>query len=169
MILSVLIIVYSRSGTTSKIANIIKEETGGDIFNVTSLIDYSGFKGRFISCYHQVIGNIPEIREVPDIDKYDLIYVGGPTWAFKPSGPILKLLEKVDFKNKKVIPFLACSGYYGSYFEKFAAAAKNADIIGQGAFVGIQRLNETQLREKVTDWLRTLKVAEQTTEKQKEL
>lgn len=168
MLLKILIIVFSRSGTTSKIADIIKGETGGDIFNVTSLVDYSGVSGYIKGCYHQIRGTIPDIKELPNIEGYDLIYVGSPTWAWKPSGPILNVLEHVDFQNKKVIPFLTSGGNYGSYFEKFAAAAKNATIVGQGAFRGAERLSDEQLREQVTNWLKTLKVEEKT-EKQGEL
>ena len=169
MLLKVLIIIFSRTGTTSRVANIIKEETGGDIFNITSLVDYSGISGYAKGCYHQIAGTIPDIKEVPNIDDYDVIYVGGPTWIFKPAGPILKLLEKLDFKNKKVIPFLTCGGNYGSFFEKFSAAAKNADIIGQGAFRGAEKLNDIKLRDRVTSWLKKLPKLEENTEKSKEL
>ena len=176
MLLKILIIVFSRTGTTAKIANIIKEETGGDIFNVTSLIDYSGVGGYLKGCYHQIVGTIPDIKELPNIDGYDLIYVGSPTWAWKPSGPILNVLHNTDFKNKSVIPFLTSGGNYGAYFDRFAAEAKNANIIGEGAFRGAERLNDNQLREKVTSWLKTLNIeqntensAEQNTEKQGEL
>ena len=126
------------SGTTTKVANVIKEETGGDIFNVNCLVDYTGISGFLKAGYHQVAGIIPDIKDVPNIDGYDLIYVGGPVYWFE--GPILKLLKKVDFKNKNVIPLLTCGGYYGSYFEKFAASARNATIVGQGPFKGAQRL-----------------------------
>lgn len=168
MLLKILIIVFSRTGTTSKIANIIKENVGGDIFNVTSLVDYSGVSGYLKGCYHQITHVIPDIKELPNVDNYDLIYVGSPTWAWRPSGPILNLLQNVDFQNKKVIPFLTCGGYYGAYFEKFAAAARNATIVGEGAFSGAERLSDDALRVKVTDWLKTLKM-EENAEKSNEL
>lgn len=79
----VLIIVYSLSGTTTKVANVIKEETGGDIFNVNCLVDYTGISGFLKAGYHQVAGIIPDIKDVPNIDEYDLIYVGGPVYWFE--------------------------------------------------------------------------------------
>lgn len=168
MLLKILIIVFSRTGTTYKIANIIKEETGGDIFNVTSLVDYSGVSGYMKGCYHQLVGTIPDIKELPNIEGYDVIYVGSPTWAWRPSGPILNVLDHVDFQNKTVIPFLTSGGNYGEYFERFEDAAKNAKIVGQGAFRGAEKLSDEQLREQVTNWLKTLKIEEKT-EKQSEL
>ena len=169
MLLKVLIIVFSRTGTTSRVANIIKEETGSDIFNITSLVDYSGIGGYWKGCYHQIAGTIPDIKEIPSIDDYDLIYVGGPTWIFKPAGPILKLLEKLDFNHKKVIPFFTCGGNFGHSFEKFAELAKNADIIGQGAFRGAEKLNDEKLKERVTSWMKKLPKIEKEAEKQNEL
>lgn len=168
MLLKILIIVFSRTGTTYKIANIIKEETGGDIFNVTSLVDYSGVSGYMKGCYHQLVGTIPDIKELPNIEGYDVIYVGSPTWAWRPSGPILNVLDHVDFQNKTVIPFLTSGGNYGEYFKRFEDAAKNAKIVGQGAFRGAEKLSDEQLREQVTNWLKTLKIEEKT-EKQSEL
>lgn len=168
MLLKILIIVFSRTGTTYKIANIIKEETGGDTFNVTSLVDYSGVSGYMKGCYHQLVGTIPDIKELPNIEGYDVIYVGSPTWAWRPSGPILNVLDHVDFQNKTVIPFLTSGGNYGEYFKRFEDAAKNAKIVGQGAFRGAEKLSDEQLREQVTNWLKTLKIEEKT-EKQSEL
>lgn len=169
MLLKVLIIVFSRTGTSSKVANYIKEVTGGDIFNVTSLVDYSGVSGYLKGCYHQLAGTIPDIKEVPGVDDYDFIYIGGPTWAWKPAGPILKVLEEVDFKNKKVAPFLVSQGNYGSYFEKFKDAAKNADIVSEGAFKGAERMKESELKELVVKWATKLTKPEPAKEKQKEL
>lgn len=169
MLLKILIIIYSNAGTTLKIANMIKDEIGGDIFNVTSLVDYSGVSGFLKGCYHQIIGRIPDIKELPNIDGYDIIYVGSPTWAFKPAGPILNVLEHIDFQNKTVIPFLTCGGNYGSFFEKFSAAAKNANVVGQGAFRGADKMSDAKLKERVTNWLKQLPNFEENTEKQNEL
>lgn len=119
-------------------------------------------------CYHQLVGTIPDIKELPNIEGYDVIYVGSPTWAWRPSGPILNVLDHVDFQNKTVIPFLTSGGNYGEYFKRFEDAAKNAKIVGQGAFRGAEKLSDEQLREQVTNWLKTLKIEEKT-EKQSEL
>lgn len=105
-------------------------------------------------CYHQIIGRVPEINSIPNIDQYDVVYVGGPTWAWKPAPPLLKLLEKIDFKNKKVIPFLSCGGSYGKYFEIFKQNARNANIEDQGVFRGADRINDSELKQKVIDWVK---------------
>lgn len=158
--LNTLIIIYSLSGSVSRIANIIKEETGGDIFNVTSLTDYSGVGGFFRACYHQVAGVIPDVKEIPNVDKYDVIYIGAPVWAWKPAGPILKVVNNIDFNQKKVITFLTHERYIDGAVDKFKAAIKNATYAGNGLFKKAFNYNDDQLRDQVKSWLNDYKTPE---------
>lgn len=46
---------------------------------------------------------------------YDLIILGGPTWSYNPSGPVLDLLDRYGeqlFRNRQVTPLISCRGYY---------------------------------------------------------
>lgn len=167
--LNALIIVYSFTGSVTRIANIIKEETGGDIFNVTSLVDYSGVSGFFKACYHQIAGIIPDVKEIPNIDKYDVFYIGAPVWAWKPAGPILKVIDNIDFHQKKVVTFLTHKRYIGSAVEKFKASIKNATYLGNGLFKKAFNYNDDQLRDQVKNWLNTYQTFETPSEKQTEL
>ena len=48
-------------------------------------------------------------------ENYDLIILGGPTWSYNPSGPILSLLDRYGsklFRNKRVLPLISCRGYF---------------------------------------------------------
>ena len=48
-------------------------------------------------------------------EDYDLIVLGGPTWSYNPSGPILSLLDHYGsdlFRNKRVLPLISCRGYF---------------------------------------------------------
>lgn len=120
-------------------------------------------------CYHQLFGKVPDVIEIPNIDKYDVIYVGAPIWAWKPAGPVLKVLEEVDFQNKKVIPFLTYKRRIGGSFEKFEETARNATIVGQGAFQRVFNYDDEQLRDQVRNWLKTLTTSETSSSKQTEL
>lgn len=150
------IIVYSLTGTTAKVANFIKEATGGDLFNITCESDYSGFTGLIKGCYHEYFDSIPDIKEIPNIDQYDLIYIGCPVWLKKPATPIRKILQSVDFQNKKVIPFMTSARNYGACFEEFKKEAKNANIIAQGMFHGAEKLDDAELKMQVDNWLSSL-------------
>lgn len=48
-------------------------------------------------------------------EEFELVVLGGPTWSYNPSGPILSLLDLYGeklFKNQRVMPLLSCRGYY---------------------------------------------------------
>ena len=80
-----------------------------------------------------------------------MIYVGGPTWAFRPCAPLRTLLSKLDFQNKTVIPFLTCGGHYGDYFKIF-----KENIVNEGAFTGADLINDEEIKAQVSNWLQTI-------------
>ena len=46
---------------------------------------------------------------------FDLVILAGPTWSYNPSGPVLSLLDRDGvkfFRNKSVLPFISCRGYW---------------------------------------------------------
>ncbi len=48
-------------------------------------------------------------------DEYDLVIVGGPTWSYNPSGPILAMLDRDGRRilaGKTVLPLISCRGYW---------------------------------------------------------
>jgi hypothetical protein len=57
------------------------------------------------------------IHELPPIcwEPFDLILLGGPTWSYNPSGPILSLFDRDGatlFKGQTVLPVISCRGYW---------------------------------------------------------
>ena len=57
------------------------------------------------------------IHELEDAawEDYDLILLGGPTWSYNPSGPILDLIDRYGsrlFSEQTVIPIISCRGYW---------------------------------------------------------
>lgn len=48
-------------------------------------------------------------------EPFDLIVIGGPTWSYNPSGPILSLLDRDGHalvSQQRVLPLISCRGYY---------------------------------------------------------
>ncbi len=52
------------------------------------------------------------------ISSADFIILGGPTWSYNPSGPILYFLDKYGelLKGKKVLPVISCRRYWRHHY-----------------------------------------------------
>ena len=86
-------------------------------------------------------------KELPDISKYENIYIGSPLWWYTIPAPVKTFLSKVDLSNKTVIPF---GIHRGSGLEPFIEALKelqpNAEI-ADGFTVEARTLNEETKQE----------------------
>jgi NAD(P)H dehydrogenase (quinone) len=98
------IFVHSQSGNTARLALAVTHalrEKGHDV-DVELL--------RPIGKMHPGIKHI-EFRNVPEVDGYDIILLGGPVWAFNASPVVVSLLHQLSgLKGKKAMHFLT-SGF----------------------------------------------------------
>jgi flavodoxin len=122
-----LIIYYSRTGVTKKVAEILKQKLNCDIEEIISVKDRKGPIGYMLSGREAMKGMLAKIKPITkNPAEYDLIIVGTPVWAFTLSSPIRTFLTEQKDKLKKVA-FLVTMG--GSGQEK--TFKHMAEIIGQ--------------------------------------
>lgn len=106
-------IVNLKIGNTEVVANLIKEFTNADIFEVEPVKEYSlDYKECTNESKIELKNNArPELKSYIDsIDEYDNIFVGYPNWWGTMPMPMFTFLEHYDFNNKKVIPFCTHEG-----------------------------------------------------------
>ena len=94
----------------------------GDIFELVN--NEKKRKSAFLNMLiygFKTISNKDVDFEVPEIDfdKYDTVILVSPVWAGKVNLFMKKYLEKVAFKNKKVIIVGSCDGGYKNYFKSY--------------------------------------------------
>ena len=53
---------------------------------------------------------LPELKDVPDIAEYDVIFIGTPVWWGTVSLPVASFLQKANLVGKIVIPFITHEG-----------------------------------------------------------
>lgn len=113
----VLVVYYSRSGTTAAAARRLAEALGADLEAVAPLASYAGPSG-FLRClFHATGRERPQIAPGRDPSAYRLVVVGSPVWAGGVSAPIRSYL----FAQRERLPALAAfctsgSGAPGSVF-----------------------------------------------------
>ena len=107
-----IIIYYSRSGNTEKLAKQIQNDLQSDVLKVEPKKAY----GNYISALFRVIGEKmskkkPEfITQIPDLKDYDTILIGTPIWAYSLPVFLSEFISQCDLKGKKVIPFATFGG-----------------------------------------------------------
>jgi len=126
----ILILSYSFSGQTSGLLRQLQaglQQEGHEIVK-ERLIPLTPLKfptGSFVSCLKMMITTflrqrVPiQLLSAPCHDHYDLILIGGPTWSYNPSGPILSLLDRDGralFTGQTVLPVISCRGYWRLHY-----------------------------------------------------
>lgn len=102
-----------EKGNTEIVAEFIKDATDADIFKVETIKDYPYNYRECCDVAKDEIDNDerPELKDkLANIDKYDVIYIGGPVWwGHFPCG-IFSAIENLDFAGKIVKPFVTHEG-----------------------------------------------------------
>lgn len=109
----ILIVYYSYSGNTKKIAEIIKRKTGGDLFFTFPNPQYpkDSIDTLEVSKQQKANNQLPGLTtKLESLDSYKYIFIGTPNWWSTMTPPIQKFLNIYDLSNKRIIPFITHGG-----------------------------------------------------------
>lgn len=108
-----LVVYFSWSGHTEKVAKSIQNQTGSDIFEIVPKTPYS-------TDYNTVVDDAkveqrnharPEIKEsIPNIADYDTVYVGFPNWWGDMPMILYTFFDTYDLSGKTVALFCTSGG-----------------------------------------------------------
>ena len=110
---NVLIAYFSKTGNTETIANMIAEQTGGDLFKVETVTPYPDDYNETVDIAREEQDEDarPELStHVEDMSQYDVIYLGYPNWWGTMPQAMFTFLEEYDFSGKTIIPFCTHGG-----------------------------------------------------------
>lgn len=154
----ILIVYYSKSGNTKVIAEQIKSQTGGDIFEIEPLRAYpEDYKQTTEQAKKEIAeGYKPALKnKVENIGQYDVIFVGSPCWWGTVASPVSSFLSEYDLSGKTVIPFMTHGGSgLGHSVDDIKKMLPNSKIVGENAFWG--NLVKTASG-RVASWLKGLR------------
>lgn len=152
-----LVVYYSRTGNAKFVAETVAAEMGSDIEEIVDLKKREGKLG-WMSAGRDATGGretlIKPTTKVPA--DYDLIIVGTPVWAWRPSAAIKTYLGKNDLSGKKVALFFTMDNALRQAVEKTKALAPNAVFIGELALAKALE-NKEESAKKIADWCTNLK------------
>lgn len=101
--MKILVVYYSRSGFTKKVANKIAETLSADIEQLIDKNKRKGFFGFLFSGYEAVTKKEAKILPLEkDPQDYELVIVCSPVWAGSLSSPIRTFLNRSKEKIKNI-------------------------------------------------------------------
>ena len=148
-----LVVYYSASGNTRRVAEAIAQAANADLFEIVPTEVYTNEDLNWTNPNSRVsrehddesLRDVPlTTTEVPDWDSYDTVLLGYPIWWGIAAWPVNNFVKANDFTSKTVIPFATSSssgmGQSGSLLaemanggdwqqgQRFSSGASEADV-----------------------------------------
>lgn len=154
----VLVVYYSLSGHTKDIAERIAAKTNGDLYEIKTKEKLNNTPWYYLTLRNQIKNKeYPELEgKLPDMSKYDTVFIGAPVWWYTLATPLSSFLKQVDFEDKVIAPFSTQGSNYGSFFKDFAAQSKNGILNRMASFNNLPDKYDAQVDNKIAVWLNSL-------------
>ena len=159
-----LVVYYSATGNTKAVAEMIAQETNGDLFEIEPKdsyseddLDWTDSNSRVAREYENEDERHVELvsSTVDNWEDYDTIFVGYPIWWGIAAWPVNTFIENNDFTDKTVVPFCtSASSGLGQSGELLAQEAADGDW-QEG-----QRFSSSTSNSEVQEWLNELGIIE---------
>lgn len=168
----ILIVYLSRTSNTKAIAEIIQENIGGAL---VALELQNPYPENYKAIVEQVAkenetGFLPQLKtKIDNIQKYDVVFVGFPTWGMQLPPPMKSFLNQYDLSGKIVVPFNTNAGYgLGSSIETVKQLCPNSNVLESFSIKGgierdgilfvMEGEKEKEARVEVEKWLQKINI-----------
>lgn len=156
-----LVVYFSGSGNTKRVAEDIATATGGTLFELVPVTPYTSADlswttaGSRVNREHddEALRDIPLVTTTPEnFDEYDTVFIGYPIWWGIAAWPVNNFVKNNDFAGKTVIPFAtsASSGMGQS-------GTLLAEMAGTGNWQEGHRFSSGASKSTVEEWVNGLK------------
>ena len=168
----ILIVYLSRTQNTKSVAEMIQRNVGGKLVAIELQNPYSENYQATVAqvARENETGFLPPLKtKIDSIQKYDVVFIGFPTWGMQLPPPMKSFLKQHNLSGKTVIPFNTNGGYgIGSTFETVAQLSPNSTILEgyttrgglerDGQLLMIKEEKARQTEAEVKAWLQKLKM-----------
>lgn len=157
---NVLVVYFSATGNTERVAEYIADEADADLFEVVPAdpytdddLNYNDENSRVSREHEDESLQDVELQstDVPDWDSYDTVFVGYPIWWGGAAWPINGFVKANDFSGKKVIPFCTSSSS-----DIGTSGTDLAEMAGTGDWQDGQRFSSGASEDEVDEWVDSL-------------
>ena len=156
-----LVAYFSASGVTAKVADMLADAVGADIYEISPAVPYTKTDLNWMDKHSRstIEMNDKTIRpaiadQTVNMAQYDTIFLGFPIWWYVAPTIINTFLESHDFSGKKIILF-ATSG--GSMFGKTVDELK-VSVPASCEIIEGKLLNGKHTIPSIREWTESLKI-----------
>ena len=154
-----LVAYFSASGVTAKVAEMLADAVGADIYEIRPAVPYTKADLNWMDKKSRstIEMNDKSIRPAiadtnAQIDRYETIFLGFPIWWYVAPTIINTFLESYDFSGKKIILFATSGGSkFGKTVEELKVSVPASCEIIEGKL-----LNGKQTIPTIRSWTDTL-------------
>lgn len=132
-----LVAYFSASGVTAKVAEVLADTIGADLFAIEPEVPYTKADLDWMDKTSRSTLEMKDptsrpaiARKRDNMDAYDTIFVGFPIWWYVAPTIINTFLESYDLTGKTIIPFATSGGSgMGKTNEKLLPSCKGAKLL----------------------------------------
>ena len=152
-----LVAYFSASGVTKKVAEMISEVSGYELYEIKPKQAYTKADLNWMDKNSRSSVEMKDKKFRPEIitkdiemSDYDEIILGFPIWGYVAPTIINTFLEAYDFSGKKITLFATSGGSgFGNTISELKPSAPNADIV-EG------KLLNNANKQEIENWLKTI-------------
>lgn len=152
-----LVAYFSASGTTKRIAEMVAEAAGADLYEIEPTVPYTKADLNWMDKTSRSSVEMKDKTSRPEIKPtdakaadYDEILIGFPIWWYVAPTIINTFLEKYDFSGKKIILFATSGGSgFGNTISELQPSAPGAEFV-EG------RLLNCANKQEIEKWVKSL-------------
>jgi flavodoxin len=156
---NILIAYYSRTGNTRKIAELIRDEVGGKIFQIQPKTQYHIDYDKFVAQAKMEIqtGYKPALKsKIDNIRVHDIIFIGSPNWWSTIAPTVATFLSEHNLAEKTVTPFCThCSGGQAQVLKGIAKLCPDSVVLPGFSIFGDVRIDASA---EVLSWLGKIRI-----------
>lgn len=168
----ILIVYVSRTNNTKAVAEIIHEYVGGKMVSLELQYPYPEDYTAIVSqvAKENETGFLPPLKtKIDNIQQYDVVFVGFPTWGIQLPPPMKSFLSEYDLSGKTIVPFNTNAGYgVGNAFETVKNLCPDSRVMKgystkggrerDGVLFVMEGEKRISTKEEIGKWLKKLKL-----------
>ena len=156
-----LVAYFSASGVTAKVADMLADAVGADIYEIRPEVPYTKADLNWMDKKSRSTIEMNDKTSRPaladkdaNVEQYDTIFLGFPIWWYKAPTIINTFLESYDFTDKRIILFATSGGSkFGKTVDELRVSVPDSCDIIEGKL-----LNGKQTIPAIRNWTEALDI-----------